>query len=104
MRTAFSTTIVWAAALTSLLGAGILAAMFALMATSLDPLQAVEAGVAPWIDAVYAALAFLGVVVTTVVALAAWHSRRFTLVGAALAVAQVGVVIWASLKVFTEYF
>lgn len=104
MKTSLSTALVWAAALISLVGAGLLASMFALMATSLDPMQAVEAGLAPWVEAVYAGVAFVVVVVTTILALLAWHSRRFYVVGALLALAQTGLVVWASVMMYNDYF
>lgn len=95
---------VWLATFSSLVVGGLVAAMFVVMPTSLGPSEMIEAGAEPWTTALYAAGAFVALVVAAVLGLVLWHSARFRLVGLVLVVAQVAVVAWTSLQVYADYF
>ena len=74
------------------------------MAASLDPTELVTAGVDAWTDASKAVAAFVGLVVVAVLGLRLWHTARFKALGAALTLAEVGVVGWACVVFVREYF
>lgn len=95
---------VWLATFLGLIVGGLVAAMFVVMPTSLGPSEMIEAGVEPWTTALYAAGAFVALVVAAVIGLVLWHSARFRLLGLLLVVAQVVAVAWTSLAVYADYF
>ena len=89
--------------------AAVIAVLFVMMATSMDPTEMVTAGVGPgfiepWTDAAYAAGGFVGLCVVTALALGLWHSRRFWVVGIVLTALDVCGVAWLSAWMAREYF
>ena len=100
---------IWIVSCTVLGIAAVIAVLFVMMATSMDPSEMVTAGVGPaliepWTDAAYAACGFIGLCLVTAIALRLWHSRRFRIVGAVLTAVDAGVVGWLVAWVSREYF
>jgi hypothetical protein len=98
------TACIWIVALASLVVGGLIATMFMLIATSLDPTDIVTAGVEPWTDALDAGLAFVALVVATALGLFLWHSARFKFAGLLTTLAVAACVAWTSVQVYHEYF
>ena len=96
--------VVWTATLLGLIVGGLVAAIFVVMPTSLGPMEMVQAGVEPWSNALFAAAAFVGLVIAAILGLVFWHSVRFRSLGLVLTVAQVAAVAFACLKVYADYF
>ena len=84
--------------------AGVIAILFVLMATSMDPTEMVAAGIEPWTDATYAAGGFVVLCLVTAIALGLWHSRRFWILGLALTSLDVCGVAWITVWIIREYF
>ena len=95
---------VWTVSLLSLAVAGLVAAIFILIALSLDPTDIITAGIEPWTDAAVAACAFTGLALVTALSLRLWYSARFWAVGVVLTVAEAGGVAWTCARVYNEYF
>ena len=94
---------VWLVSSVNLLAAGLIAAEFVFMATSLDPTEILTVGTEPWTDALLAAAAFAGLVVATVLSLGLWHRGRLRTLALLLTAAETGAVVWACVKVYNEY-
>ena len=103
MRAAL-TVMVWIVSLLSLMAAGLIATTFLYMATSMDPTELISVGIAPWTEALQAALAFIGIAAATVLTLVLWHRTRFKVVALILAALQAGCVAWGCVYLYTEYF
>ncbi len=103
MRTTLNAAI-WAATLLCLIVGGLIATILVIMPTSLDPTEMIEGGTEPWWTALYAAMAFVGLVVAAVLGLACWHSARLKPLGVVLTLAQIVAVVWAAGRVYVEYF
>lgn len=73
------------------------------MATSLDPLQMMNAGTEPWTDSLAWAGAFLGVAIVAAIGLRLWHTARFRPLALVLLAAQIGFVAWAFSFVYMDY-
>lgn len=103
-RRTWSTLLVWALHVACVATAGGFAAVFVLMATSLDPMEIVTAGAEPWTNALAWILAVLGVVLASAVGLLLWHSRRWRAAGIILLVVEITAMIWGGVTIYAEYF
>ena len=104
-----ATIALWSVSCATLGVAAVIAVLFVMMATSMDPSEIVTAGVGPglvepWTDAVYAVGGFVGLCFATAIALGLWHGRRYWIVGLVLTGLDTAGVAWVSLSVAREYF
>ena len=74
------------------------------MATSMDPIEMATNGLDPWTDALVAIAGFVGLGISTAMALRLWHSVRFKAVGLLLTAMDVGCVAGAGVWFYREYF
>ena len=95
---------VWSATLLCLVVGGLLATTLTLMPASIGPSEMIEGGLEPWMNAIYAALAFVLLAIAAVIGLACWHSARFKVAGLVLTAVEVGAVAWAVAKIYVDYF
>lgn len=94
----------WSVSALCLLAGGVITTEFVLMATDMDPAEAIGAGARPWIDAALVTGAFLALAITVVAKLTALHSRRFRTIGIVLTAVEIAAVGWACARVYGDYF
>lgn len=103
LRSNGATVGLWIVWLGSLSVAGLLATAFAMMAFGLDPSEIVTAGAEPWTNAMIATSAVVGLAAIAGLSLWLWHFTRFRPISLILTAISVGLVIWASISVYTDY-